>query len=139
MAMFPFLFPHGHGVYDYKTYFNEYLKYRMNALFSPFTLYKPYLLYIYDLWQSLQLIKETSRTCLDKDIKKCKTQYPKMSEEDILKQIVKYNLLANIPSAPRWCITQLQDLLCMVEHFWMPFFFNTHIWWNKFSSMGRNY
>jgi hypothetical protein len=40
-----------------------------------------------------------------------------MSEEDILKQIVKYNLLANIPSAPQWCITQLQDLLCMVEHF----------------------
>jgi hypothetical protein len=49
MAMFPFLFPHGHGVYDGKTHFNEYLKYKMSALFSPFTLYKPYLLYMYDL------------------------------------------------------------------------------------------
>jgi len=100
MALFPFLFPHGHGAYDGKTHFNEYFKYRMNALFSPFTLYKPYLLYMYALPQSLQLIKKTSRTCLDKNIKKCKTQNSKMSEEDILKQIVKYNLLANIPGTP---------------------------------------
>ncbi len=49
MALFPFLFPRGHGVYNGKSHFNEYLKYRMNALFSPFTLYKPYLLYMYDL------------------------------------------------------------------------------------------
>jgi hypothetical protein len=49
MALFPFLFPHGHGDYNGKTHFNEYLKYRMNALLSPFTLYKPYLLYMYDL------------------------------------------------------------------------------------------
>jgi hypothetical protein len=77
MALFPFLFKHGHNACDGKTHFNEYLKYRINALFSPFILYKPYLLYMYDLQQSLQLIKETSRTCLDKDIKNCKTQNPK--------------------------------------------------------------
>jgi hypothetical protein len=85
MTLFPFLFPHGHNAYDGKTHFNEYLKYRMSALFSPFTLYKPYLLYMYDLPQSLQLIKETSRICLDKDIKNYRTQNPKMSEKDILK------------------------------------------------------
>ncbi len=55
--------------YDGKTHFNEYLIYKMSALFSPFTLYKPYSLYMYDLQQSLQLIKETSRTRLDKNIK----------------------------------------------------------------------
>jgi hypothetical protein len=48
-----------------------------------------------------------------------------MSEEDILKQIVKYNLLANILGTPQWHKTQLQDLLCMVEHFCMPHFFLT--------------
>ncbi len=85
MALFPFLFPHGHGAYNGKTHFNEYLKYKMNALFSPFTLYKPYLLYMYDLWQSLKLMKNTSRTGVDKNIKKCKTKNPKMSEEKILK------------------------------------------------------
>jgi hypothetical protein len=123
MALFPFLFPHGHGAYDDKTHFNEYFKYRMSALFSPFTLYKPYLLYMYALPQSLQLIKETSQTCLDKDIKKSKTQNSKMSEEDILKQIVKYNLLANILGTPRSHIIQLQDLPYVVKHFGMPHFF----------------
>jgi hypothetical protein len=58
MALFPFLFPHGHNASNGKTHFNESW---MNALFSPFTLYKPYLLHMYDLRQSLQLIKETSR------------------------------------------------------------------------------
>jgi hypothetical protein len=49
MALILFLFPHGHSAYNGKTHFNEYLKYKMNALFSPFTLYKPYLSYMYDL------------------------------------------------------------------------------------------
>jgi len=48
-----------------------------------------------------------------------------MSEEDILKQIVKYKLFANILGTPQWHKTQLQDLLCMVEHFGMPQFFLT--------------
>ncbi len=37
MALFPILFPHGHGAYDGIIAFNEYLKYKMTALFSPFT------------------------------------------------------------------------------------------------------
>jgi hypothetical protein len=75
---------------------------------------------MYDLQQSLQLIKETSRICLDKDIKNCKTKNPKMSEKDILKKIVKYNHLANMPSTLQWHKAQLQDLLCMVKHFGIP-------------------
>jgi hypothetical protein len=45
-ALFPFLFLHGHGWYDGNYTFNEYMKYGMATLFLPFTLYKPYLLYI---------------------------------------------------------------------------------------------
>jgi hypothetical protein len=48
-----------------------------------------------------------------------------MSKEDILKRIVKYNLLANIPSTLQWHIAQLQELLCMVKHFGMPHLFLT--------------
>jgi hypothetical protein len=59
-ALFPFLFPHGNGAYDGRTTLSEYLKYRMNTLFSPFTLYKPYLLYMYDIRQSVQFLKEVS-------------------------------------------------------------------------------
>jgi hypothetical protein len=63
-ALFPFLFPHGHGAYDGWTTLSEYLKYRMSTLFSPFTLYKPYLLYMYDIRQSVQFLKEVSQQCL---------------------------------------------------------------------------
>jgi hypothetical protein len=46
IILFPFLFPHGHGAYDGKITIHEYLIFLMN---SSFTLYKPYLLIIYDL------------------------------------------------------------------------------------------
>ena len=58
-TLFPFLFPHGHSVYDGRVTFFEYLKYRMETMFTSFTLYKPYLLYMYDFCQSPQLLKET--------------------------------------------------------------------------------
>jgi hypothetical protein len=48
-ALFVILFPHGIGAYDGRTTLSEYLKYHMSTLFSPFTLYKPYLLYMYDI------------------------------------------------------------------------------------------
>ena len=57
-ALFPFLFPHGNEAYNGPTTLSEYLKYRMTTLFSPFTLYKAYLLYMYDICQSLQFLKE---------------------------------------------------------------------------------
>ena len=52
-ALFLFLFLHGYGAYDGWTTLSEYLKYRMITLFFPFTLYKPYLLYMYDIRQSV--------------------------------------------------------------------------------------
>jgi len=50
-----------------------------------------------------------------------------MNEKDILRGIVKYNLLANIPCTLQWHKVQLQDLLYMVKHFGMPHFFLTLI------------
>jgi hypothetical protein len=67
-SLFPFLFPHGYGAYDGKITIHKYLKFQMSSLFSSFTLYKPYLLIIYDFRQSLQLIKHTSNSFLEKDI-----------------------------------------------------------------------
>jgi hypothetical protein len=40
----------------------------MTMLFSPFTLYKPYLVSMYDICQSIQLLQYTSKTCLEKDV-----------------------------------------------------------------------
>jgi hypothetical protein len=48
LSLFAFLFPHGNDAYDGKIPIHEYLKYHMSSLFLPFTLYKPYLLIMYD-------------------------------------------------------------------------------------------
>jgi len=74
IILFPFLFPHGNGAYDGKITIHKCFKFQMSSLFSSFTLYKPYLLIMYDFQQSLQFIKHTSNSCLEKDIQIIKTK-----------------------------------------------------------------
>jgi hypothetical protein len=69
-TIFPFLFPQGESAHDGKISLHTYFEYHMIMLFSPFTLYKPYLLCMYDLCQSIQLLQHTSKTCLEKDVEK---------------------------------------------------------------------
>jgi hypothetical protein len=110
-ALFPYLFLHGHGWYEGNCTFNEYMKYRMTILFSPFTLYKPCLLYMYGLKQSLQLLQETSYTCFDNDINKAREIHPHMSKPKVIQYITKYNLLASLLGTPRWHKAQLKIYL----------------------------
>jgi hypothetical protein len=65
LSLFQFLFPHENGAYDGKIPIHEYLKYPMSSFFTIY-MYKPYLLIMYDLWQSIQLIEKTSNTCFKK-------------------------------------------------------------------------
>ena len=92
--LFPFLFPHGNEAYDGRTTLSEYLKYRMTALFSLFTLYKPYLLYMYDIRQSLQFLKEILQTCMDRQIKQTKQAHLNMNDAEVLQHVTKYNLFS---------------------------------------------
>ena len=54
-AVFPYLFPDGTGAYQHLKDGTEtlatYLKYRMQSFFTPFTLFKPYLLIMYQVRQ----------------------------------------------------------------------------------------
>ncbi len=97
----------------------------MSSLFSPFTLYPPFLLIMYDLQQSIQLIKQTSHTCLKRDIKITKINYPHMTDEQILQHRVKYKLPSSIQGSPQWHQSQLQDLLTMVQEFKISHFLKT--------------
>jgi len=51
---------------------------------------------MYDLQQSIQLIKKTSNTCLEKDLKNIKHKFPHMIDAQIFQHIVKYNLPSSI-------------------------------------------
>jgi hypothetical protein len=102
LSLFPFLFPHGHGAYDGKISIHEYLKFCMNTLFSPFIMYKPYLLVTYDIWQSIQLIKETLNICLGINFKNIKQKFPHMIYAQNFQHIIKYKLPSSIQSSLRW-------------------------------------
>ena len=124
-ALFHFLFPHGHRAYDGRTTLSEYLKYRMTTLFSPFTLYTPYLLYMYDIRQSVQFLKEVFQQCLEKDIKQTQHAHSHMNEAEVLQHVTKYSLPPYIEGTPRWHKSQLKDLLTMVDKFGMHDMFLT--------------
>jgi hypothetical protein len=51
------------------------------------------ILLMYDLCQPLQFIKETSKTCLEKDMKVCKIQNPKMTKQDVINKLLNTILL----------------------------------------------
>ena len=57
---------------------------------------------MYDVRQSLQLLKKTLKTCLDKKIKQVKQRYPHMTEHDVLQHTIKYNLPSSIQGTPCW-------------------------------------
>jgi hypothetical protein len=107
LNLFPFLFPRGHGVNDCKIPSYEYLKVCMGSLFSPFTLYKPYLLIMYDIQQLISFIKQTSNICLEKKWKNKKIikNDPQMNDSQILQHIIKHKL------AP-W----IKDFPCDIDH-----------------------
>ena len=99
-ALFSFLIPHGNGAYDGRTTLSEYLKYRMSTLFSSFTVYKPYLLYMYDICQTVQFLKEISHTCLEREIKQTKQAHPNMNDVEVLQHVTKYSLPSSIEGSP---------------------------------------
>jgi hypothetical protein len=55
---------------------------------------------MFDLQQLIQLIKQTSHTCLKKDIKIMKKDYPHMTNEQILQHKVKFKLPSSIQGSP---------------------------------------
>jgi hypothetical protein len=120
ITLFPFFFPQGEGAYDGKFLLHNYLKCHVNMLFSLFTLYKPYLLFMYDICQSIQLLQHTSKTCLENNVEKIKLENPTMPQLNAINHIVKFHLSSKLQGSPRWHKSHLQDLLIMVTKFGMP-------------------
>jgi hypothetical protein len=96
------LFPCGYDAYDGEISIHEYLKFRVSSLFSLFTLYKPYLLIMYDIQQFFQLIKHTYNMILENNIKFIRRKNPKIIDVKILRHIIKYRLPSSIQGSPTW-------------------------------------
>jgi hypothetical protein len=98
VAFFPFLFPQGNGAYDRRISIHNYLKYRMTCLFSPFTMYKPYLLLMYDIQQSILI--SMSEFCLQKDIVALRKKTLNATEAQLIEKVIKYELLESLIGSP---------------------------------------
>ncbi|MCO5579219.1 hypothetical protein L7F22_033073 [Adiantum nelumboides] len=125
MAMFPFLFPHGHGHYNGEVGFSEYIKMRIGTLFSIYTLYKPYLLMMYQLKQAIMIANSTNNTMLQRDIDAYKKKNKGASFHDAIWNIVRYKLPSTMPGTPPWHCKNLKHLIAMVDMWGLPDFFLT--------------
>ncbi|MCO5551949.1 hypothetical protein L7F22_005456 [Adiantum nelumboides] len=124
-TIFPFLFPHGHGHYNDEVGFSEYIKMRIDTLFSIYTLYKPYLLMMYQLKQAIMIANSTNSTMLQRDINAYQKKNKGASFDDAIWNIVRYKLPSTMPSTPLWHRKNLKDLIAMVDIWGLPDFFLT--------------
>ena len=92
---------------------------------SPFTLYKPCLLLMYDIRYSLMLIHATRKMCLQKNYQAIQAKNPTMSHEDIIGELVKYTLPKTLTRSSSWHWSQLSDLMAMVDMYGLLFLFLT--------------
>ena len=131
-AVFPYLFPDGIGYFspvpkkqqDSET-FNEYLEKKCSQLFSVFTLFKPYLLLMYHLRQSMVLKRLCSDTVLEKDVKAFLKKHPTANQEDCAKHSAKNSVPVSFPGSSKWHRKELRNLLYKVHVWGMPTFFLT--------------
>jgi hypothetical protein len=124
-ALFPFLFPHGTGYFQKGALFSNYMLCRTQAMFSLFTLYKPYLLMMYQIKQATALATSMKTICLEKDVARYLRDHPGTSEAEAIKHCCQHSMPPTITGMPAWYRVKLKELLCMVEAFGLPHLFVT--------------
>ena len=124
-ALFPFLFPHATGQFDGSMTLNAYLRMRMLQGFSVFTMFKPYLLLMFQVRQSMMLAKNVASYALSKSMHDHRKRHPGASEAEVMAQAIKWNVPATMPGTPGYHRSQLQDLLCRVQTWGVPDLFLT--------------
>ena len=81
--------------------FHDYLYYKMNYFFLPFTLYKPYLLLMYNIHQSILILRTISKFCFEKDIMAQKKKMLSAIEYEVIESVIKYKVPGTLVGSPR--------------------------------------
>ena len=124
LAVFAALFPHAIGAFK-EGRFSDYLRHRMSCGFSLFTLHKPYLMIMYLIRQCNLLQSSCGESVLEREMKSYRKAHPDCSEEDVVRNALKFSVPNKIPGTPGWHYQALQDLLAMVQANGMPQLFWT--------------
>lgn len=126
-ALFPFLFPFGRAAHclGKGLKLTDYLRMRMMCMFSPFTLFAPYLLLMYQVRKASILANGSREVAYEADLKRYRKKHPDCSENDMFSHLLKHCVPRTIAGSPAWHRRNLKDLLCMVDYWGLPQFFLT--------------
>ena len=128
-AMFPFLFPIGHGFYRGRRTrgftLQQYLRYRMTCLFSVFTLHPQYLLLMHQLHTAHRIMSSITETVIIKEIQKLRKTYPNLPEPELFAMAAKHKVCPTVPGSPKYYQANLRHLLNKVHSEGMPSLFLT--------------
>jgi hypothetical protein len=124
-AMFPFLFPFGQSSFDNAMKLSVYLRQKTSQLFSLFTLYKPYIIVMYQVQQAAVILQAAREACFDKDIHDYQRLHPGCSVAEAMVHVAKHTIPSDVKGSPAWHKKQLANLLCLVQHHGMPHIFLT--------------
>lgn len=116
-ALFPFLFPHGTKFYTRgcNMTFASYLNHRAQSHCSPFSFFKPYLLMMFQMRQTEQLISNTKEMMFEKEVTNYCTHHPGCSQEGAIKHIATHKIPMSMPGTPSWYRDKLEDLKAVVD------------------------
>jgi hypothetical protein len=124
LALFPFLFLQGKGCFRRSmpgaSRMIDYMEHRMQQMFSPFTLYKVYLVHMWQLLMCNRLDSHLPQRTLLKCITKYKKSHPNATTADALTHVMRYLVPRTLEGSPPWYRAQLADLLAMVQKWGMP-------------------
>jgi hypothetical protein len=121
-VLFPFLFPFGKGTYakGKGVTFTDYLRMRMMAMFSPFTLFTPYLLLMYQVRKAFVLIAESRDVAYESAVKRYQKKFPGCTDNQVFLHVLKHDVPRTIAGSLSWHRRNLKDLLCMVDYWGLP-------------------
>ena len=119
VALFAALFPSGSGGFSSGS-FAAYLRYRLLCHFSPFTLYKPYLMICHLIRQCDQLHRSCKESVLEKDLTRYRKLHPHCTDEAAFRNAMKHIIPSSMPGSPGWHYQNLQDLFAMTEKNGLP-------------------
>jgi len=125
LAMFTYLFMDGVGFYDNRRADGapplslvEYLKMRMQGMFTPFTMTGSYVLFTYQLRQAHLLIQSTAETTLAVELRRVTAAREALQEEDDGGQaawhsVLKWKLSPTLPGTPSFFRRKLSEVRAM--------------------------
>ena len=126
-GLFPMLFTHGRGWYRWarRSCLANYLRMRACMVFYMFTLYLPFLLYMFVVRQQHLLAACLVDQVLQRDVARQRRRNPDATNSEVVANLLRQRVPATLVNSPAYFRNSLADLQCMVNALGMPHLFLT--------------